>query len=61
MNLTIDELERRLWIENRQRERATLLEFEEAFESAEYWLTGDDVMTTEAVRSAPYTSLRSAL
>lgn len=61
MNLTIDELERRLYIEGRMQERAALLEFEAAFDSAIDYLEDPDGLDADAIASAPFTSTRPML
>lgn len=64
MNLTINELERRLYIEDRQPERAALLTFEEAWDNAEEnrcWNDADGDLLPEQVAEALVNSWRPAL
>lgn len=64
MNLTIEELERRLYIDGRTKQRAILLAFEHAWDDAEESLHVDDatgepeMITAEDVFQAPLRAWR---
>jgi hypothetical protein len=60
VNTTIDELERRFYIENRQAERSALLEFEDAYWAA-FDCKEDGEPTPEDIAGAPLRTARTSL
>jgi hypothetical protein len=60
MNLTINELERRLYIDGKLQEREALLTFEDAWDNAWDFAT-EDHLTAEAVADAGLLSMRVTL